>query len=128
MVLLPNATVQTSRSVFSSGNTAPPSAFATFSNVHVMPTHEYPLKLLPETALTSDLVVRCDSGTDIQINDIVTSIVTTYPSLNWPENPPNPNEYLAVVAVAEGTPGIWELAYRDVFVKRSRIGGGAHTT
>lgn len=128
MVLLPNATVTTSRSVYSSGNTTPATAFATYPNVHVMPFHAYPLKLLPETAMTSDLVVRADSGTDMQLGDFVTSIVTAYTSLNWPENPANPNEILAVVAVVESSPGIFELAYRDVFIKRSRIGGGTQST
>lgn len=129
MVLFPNATVQTSRSVFTgaTGNTAAPSTFATFPNVHVLPMHSYTLKLLPEAALTSDVVIRCDPGTDMQIGDIVTSIVTTYTSLNWPENPSNPNEILAVVEVLEGTPGL-EMSYRDAFVKRSRVGGGAYTT
>ncbi len=121
--LLTNATMTYSRSSYSSTTkvTSAPTSFGSV-RVHVFPVHALKPMLLPEAALTSDIVARCDSGTDIQDGDLVNSLVLDNGS-RWPSATPNPNESLEVVWIAESTPGIPELAYRDAFVKRSELGG-----
>jgi len=122
-VLLPNATITTARSTHnnSTGDTPAPTAYATINNVHIMPVHQMDFKMLPEAALVCDWCITCDTGTDFEIGDVVTSITSN--NLNWPaQNNPNPHELITANLVLESTPGAF-LQHRQVFVKRAVIGG-----
>jgi hypothetical protein len=79
-------------------------------------------KALPDAAMESDFKIQTDSGTDIVMNDIVTSIVLDDGITPWPGlGKTNPNEYLRVVFAPESTPG--PLAHRTAYIKRETGGG-----
>lgn len=123
VALLKNATVAYSRSNFNNvtGNTSAPVPYGTVQ-ARVFPRNQIDFTLLPDAALDSDIVIRCDENTDIQEGDVVTSILVNTSGLHWPGTTPNSNEILSVVFVNEGTPGL-SIEYRDAYIKRARIGG-----
>lgn len=125
MPILTNATINTSRSTYSSGTqtTGTAQPHLTGTPVHIMPFVASAYKILPEAALQSSYVAKADSGTDIVEGDIVTSItlpdgITPWPGLNVGTNS---NEMFRVSYVDESTP--WPLPHRMVYIARIRGGG-----
>ncbi len=123
MIVLPNCTVATSRSQYSSvtGNSTVP--IAHLSNVvgHIsdVPTSDL---IRSGYTLDADLKLTVDIGTDIVEGDVITAILKKdgTPFLG---NTTNPNELLLVKKATNGSPMI--LPARYVYINRDILGGVA---
>lgn len=122
MLLLPNATLNTSRPGVSSGSTLAATSYATGISAHIMPTSTA-YRNLPVAALESDYEITLESGTDIKEGDIITSILqsdgTAWPTVGLGTNT---HETFVVVYTRESTPG-HILQHRKAYVTRVRGGG-----
>lgn len=128
MPVLSNALISTQRSTYSSttgATSAATSTVLTSVSAHVGLVHASAFKMMPPAALTSDLEVQVDSGTDIRMEDVITAItlpdgVTPWPGLTL-ANTPIANETFRVVYIEESTPG--PLKHRSAYIKRVEAGG-----
>lgn len=123
VALLKNVTASYSRSIYNAttGNTAAPTPYGTLQ-ARAFSKHQMDFKLLPNAALDSDIVLRCDENADVQEGDVWTSIIVNRSGLNWPGTTPNANEILQTVFVDESASG-FDIEYRDAYVRRARVGG-----
>jgi hypothetical protein len=125
MVLLPNVTITTARSSFSTGSgvTGAPTAYLSNIDAHILPVTQQNYKMLPFGALESDFIVKVDPGIDIKEADIVTSILLPDRVTPWPGMglSANSNEFIRVVYAQESTP--YPIPERRVYIKRERGGG-----
>jgi len=127
-VLLKNVLLNTSRSVYngSTGGTAAPTAYLTAVEAHGQPTTTRSLIQHGQAVVSSEYEFSVDTGVDVAIEDIITSIMQLDGVTPWPgdraSNDTNVTWRVSYIAEAAAL----LLPHRTVYVVRVEKGGTAH--
>ncbi len=132
MILLPNVLLSTARASYNplTKQTSAAEPYLSAIPAHIAPVTARHLALLPEAAVGSEYYALVASGTDIAIQDELTSIVLPDGITPWPGdvipagNANAPTITWRVQFVQESAPGL--LTSRKIYLTRALASGPTH--
>jgi hypothetical protein len=133
MLLLANVLLTTTRPTFNTTTlaTGPATPYLRGVLAHIGPAKASAYLLLPDATVKSLYQANVETGTDIAVGDLITTITLLDGVTTWPGDNPNtgtpgqdPTSLWVVVFQEESPPGL--LAYRQLYVTRYTGEGPTH--